>query len=107
MNHEIAKVARVTIPRKGYESTIAKPDSTGFVNWLKYAFEWKEISEHQFEHLLETFMEAHEKILLSGDNARRDIFYSKISTLSALGIGKALFKIKLEFVKIISTLQKI
>ena len=103
MAHETAKIARVTIPRKGYESTIAKSDGTGFVNWLKYASEWNRISEQQFEYYLDLFMEAHEKILLSGNNIRREIFYSKISTLSALGIDKALYKIKLQFVKILGT----
>ena len=103
---ETAKVARITVPIKGYDSKIASPDKTGFVVWLKYAYDWNRVSEYIFEEYLELFNEAHQKILLDGNIIRRDIFYSKISTLSALGIDKALWKIKLEFVKIISTIYK-
>ena len=99
---ETAKVAKITIPKKGYDAIIAKPDKSGFVDWLKYAFEWDMISENTFEHFLYLFMEAHETVLLTENQAKANIFYSKISTLTAFGVDKALPKIKLMFAKITS-----
>ena len=98
-----AKVAKITVPSKGYESKIASPDKTGFVVWLKYSYDWNRISEPTFIQFLELFNEAHQQILQSGNKIQLEIFYSKLSTWSALGVEKALSKIKLEFIKIIST----
>ena len=107
LSQEKVKVARIAIPRKGFESKIAKPNEMGFVEWLKYAYDWAQISEPKYEEYLGLFNEAHRKILMMGNDIRTKIFYLDLSTISALGIEKALWKIKLEFVKIISTLSYI
>ena len=101
IHQETLKVAKVTVPSKGYDSGIAETNSMGFVKWLKYAHEWSQIGDNQFEKFLEMFNEAHTKVLSSEGGRKAQIFYSELSTLSALGISKALSKIKLLFVKII------
>ena len=104
---ESVKVARVVIPSEGYDSKIAKADKTGFVEWLQYANEWKQISDRQLEEFLDLYNEAHEKILAMEKESLSANFYSKLATWTALGVGKALGKIKLVLIKIISTYCKL
>lgn len=103
IHEETLKVAKVTIPSKGYESKLAESNSVGFLQWLKYANDWSQICDNQLEDFVDLFNEAHRKILESGDEKKARIFYSELTAYSALGIAKALSKIKLLLVKIIST----
>ena len=100
-------MAKVTIPTKGYESKIAESNPSGFIKWLKYAFEWNQITEPQFEDFVDLFNEAHRKLLISGAEKRAEVLYYELSNISALGLAKALSKVKLLFVKIISMLSLI
>lgn len=99
---ESVKVARVVIPENGFQNKIATSDKTGFVKWMQYCNEWKQISDHQLEKMIEYYIEAHEKIILSQNNSIAQNFYSKLSSWTALGVEKALGKIQLELIKIIS-----
>ena len=95
-------MASVTIPTKGYDTKIAESNSSGFVKWLKYAHDWKQIQKPIFTEMLKLFNEAHTKVLSSSKQNRPLMFYSELSTLTALGVASALAEIKLLLVKTIS-----
>ena len=99
---EKAKVAKITVPSKGYDSGIAEVNSNGFIKWLKHAADWGQITETKLKEFIGLFNEAHRKILMAGNEIRAKVFYSELSALSSLGIETALWDIKLELVKILS-----
>ena len=101
ITQETSKCAQITIPKKGYDTQIAENNATGFVKWLKYAADWQQISFPVFEDMLRLFNEAQQKLIEAEDLTALTQLYAKLSNWTALGVDKALTKIKVVLVETI------
>ena len=105
LHQQTIKMAKIVIPSKGYDSKMAENNASGFPKWLKNAFEWKQIDETVFFHMITLFSEAQEKIM-NIEPDKTQIFYNKLANYTALGVDKSLSKIKICLIQIIGMYLK-